>query len=127
MVVAERLLQRMQLVGGRRDALDGQDVVAIGLHRQHQAGACRTAIEQDGAGAADAVLATEVGPGEAEIIADEIGERDAHRRFLGVLRAVDGDGDGAFIGHVSSLYHLVGSGEQLRMEFRAPASWPSSG
>ena len=73
-VVAERLLQRMQLVGAGGDALDGQHLVAVGLHRQHQAGARRAAVEQDGAGAADAMLAAEMGAGEAELVADEIGQ-----------------------------------------------------
>jgi hypothetical protein len=59
--------------------------VAVGLHRQHQAGARRAAVEQDGAGAADAVLAAEMRAGEAEFIADEIGERDADRPPLGAL------------------------------------------
>ena len=62
----------------RRDALDGEQLVAVGLHREHQAGARRAAVEQDGAGAADAVLAAEMRAGEPELVAHEIGERHAH-------------------------------------------------
>ena len=74
-IVAERLLQRMQRVGIGRDAFDGHDLVAVGLHREHQAGARRIAVEQDGAGAAHAVLAAEMRAGEAQPMAQEIGQR----------------------------------------------------
>ena len=36
-MLVERLLQRMQLVSRRCDALDGKKVVAVRLHREHQA------------------------------------------------------------------------------------------
>jgi hypothetical protein len=36
-MIVERLLQRMQLVGTRRDAFHRENVVAVGLHREHQA------------------------------------------------------------------------------------------
>src|SRR5438445_4422277 len=45
MIVAERLLQGVHLVGRWRDALDGQDLVTVRLHRQHQTGTCRAAVE----------------------------------------------------------------------------------
>src|SRR5712691_1366690 len=99
-IVAERLLQRMQLLVARRDALDGEDVVAVRLHREHQAGARRIAVEQDGAGAAHAVLAAEMGAGQAEIVADEIRQRDADLDLLLVPLAVDGQRDGSLqLGH----------------------------
>jgi hypothetical protein len=43
--------------------------VAVGLHREEQAGAHRLAVEEHGAGAADAVLAADVGAGQAEVVA----------------------------------------------------------
>ena len=55
----------MQFIGGRRDALDREQFVSVGLHGEHQAGAGRTPVEQDGAGAADTVLAAEMRAGQA--------------------------------------------------------------
>ena len=59
------VLDQAQLARRRRDAFDGGDSVAVGLHREHQAGARRLAVEQHGAGAADAVLAAGMRAGEA--------------------------------------------------------------
>src|SRR5687767_13473564 len=98
-IVAERFLERMKLGGRRRDAFDGQDLVAVRLHREHQARARGEAVEQDRAGAADAVLAAEMGAGEAELLAHEIGEREADLDLLVVALAVDGDGDVAGFPH----------------------------
>src|SRR5215510_13967553 len=44
-VVAERFLERMKLGLRRRDAFDGQDLVAVGLHREHQARARGETVE----------------------------------------------------------------------------------
>jgi hypothetical protein len=49
--------------------------VAVGLDGQHQAGAHGLAVEQDGAGTAHAVLAADVGAGEIEVVAEEVGRR----------------------------------------------------
>src|SRR5262249_37356923 len=57
MVVAERLLQRIELVRTWREPFDRRDGMAVGLHREHQAGARRKIVEQNGAGSAHAVLA----------------------------------------------------------------------
>src|SRR5258708_37810451 len=100
MVLVKRLLQRMQLVGARRDALDGEEIVAVRLHGEHQARARRAAVHQDRAGAAYAVLAAEMGAGEAELMADEIRERDADLHFLLVALAVDRQRDLAGLAHM---------------------------
>ena len=99
MVLVEGLLQRMQLVGARRDAFDGEDLVAVRLHREHQAGARRQPVQEDGAGAAHAVLAAEMGAGQAELVADEVGEGDAHLDLFLVALAVDGQRDRARLAH----------------------------
>jgi hypothetical protein len=44
-IVAESLLQRMQAVRTRRQAFDGGDLMTVGLHRQHDAGARRAPVE----------------------------------------------------------------------------------
>ena len=45
------------------------------LHRKHQAGAHRLAVDDDGAGAADAVLAADMGAGLPAILADGVDQR----------------------------------------------------
>jgi len=92
---AEAGLQRVQIlfagVGGQ--ALDGHHRVTAGLHRKHDAGAHRLAVEEDGAGPAHAVFATDVGAGQVSLVADEIGEQQARLDSPLVGLAVDGDGD----------------------------------
>ena len=72
----EGVLQRMQLVAVRQ-AFDGADRAALGLHREHQAGAHRLAVDQHRAGAADAVLAADMRAGQAAIVADRVDQRAA--------------------------------------------------
>ena len=72
--VAERLLHVAQLPVGGRQALDGGDLGAVGLHGEHQAGAHRVAVEQHRARPAHAVLAAEVGAGEGEVLAEDVGQ-----------------------------------------------------
>src|SRR5262249_17095784 len=100
MVVAERFLKRGQLLVVRRDPLDREDLVPVRLHGEHQAGAGRLAVEQDGAGTAHAMLAAEMGAGEAERVTDEIRQREAHLGLGAVALAVDGQRDGSLeFGH----------------------------
>jgi hypothetical protein len=89
-MLVERLLQRMQLVCRRRDALDGENVVTICLHRQQQAGARREPVQKNGAGAANTVLTAEMGAGEPELMAQEVGERQAHLDLLLMMLPVNG-------------------------------------
>ena len=57
--------------------LDRLDVAALGLRREHQAGAHGAAVELHGAGAADAVLAADVRAAQAERVAQEVGQQQA--------------------------------------------------
>ena len=97
--LSERGLQRIQLAVGRGQALDGLDVVAVGLHREHDARPRRLAVEEDRARAADAVLAPDVRAGQAEILAEEIAEQQARLDLAAVPRAVHGDVDGDVRAH----------------------------
>ena len=102
MVFMERLLQRVQLIRGGGNPLDGENIMAVRLHREHQAGARGAIVEQDGASAADAVLAAQMRAGQAELMADEIRQRDADLDFLLVALAVDGQRDLACLAHPNS-------------------------
>src|SRR5438132_7587941 len=55
-------------------ALHGLDLVAVRLDGEHEAGADRLAVQQDGAGAAHPVLTSDVRSGEAQLVAQEVGE-----------------------------------------------------
>ncbi len=75
------------------EALDGADLAPLGLDREHQAGAHRVAVDQHGAGAADAVLAAEMGAGEAAVLAERVGERAPRLDRDRVRRAVHRERD----------------------------------
>ena len=66
---------------------------AVGLDGEHQAGARGLAVDEDGAGAADAVLAADVGAGEPEVLAQEVDEELARLAAALARLAVDGEPD----------------------------------
>ena len=65
-----------------------RDLVPVGLDGEHQARADGRAVEEDGAGAADAVLAAEMGAGEPDILAERVGEGPPRLDLDAVLLAV---------------------------------------
>jgi hypothetical protein len=91
----ERALQRRQ-IGSRGEAFDRADRKVLRLHREHQASANGFTIDENRAGAADAVLATHKRAGQAAIVADHVEQRapglDAQPIFASVdfERYVDG-------------------------------------
>ena len=99
-MLPEGLLQRMQRAVGRGEALDRHELGAVGLHRQHQARAGGFAIEQDRAGAADAVFASNMCAGEPEVVADEIDQQLARLGEALARRAVDLEADFLWLGHL---------------------------
>src|SRR5207244_4000494 len=92
-MLAERLLQRMERAVGHQ-TLDRRELGAVGLHGQHQAGARGLAVDENRAGAADAVLAAHVGAGEPEVFAQEIHQQLARWAPALARAAVDGDPHG---------------------------------
>ena len=62
-----------------------------------------TGRRTDRAGAADAVLASEMRAGEPELLAQKIRQRQPDRHFRFVAFAVDGDGDGSLLAHDAAL------------------------
>src|SRR5437667_2960350 len=75
--VPESLLHRMQMAV--RDAFDRRDRRAVGLHGEHRARLDGLAVDEHRARAADAGLAADVRPGEAELIAKGVDEQRAQR------------------------------------------------
>src|SRR6185437_11364181 len=99
---AEAALQSVALLEGQlqvgdlagvRHTLDGFDLGAVALRRQHQAAAHDLAVHPHGAGAADAVLAADMTPGHEQVVAQEIDQRLARIHALTDGLAVDGEGN----------------------------------
>ena len=73
MILFESLLQRTQRAVIRQ-TFNGNDRCLVRLNSEHQARAHRRAIIEHGAAAADTVLATDMGAGEIQILAQKVGE-----------------------------------------------------
>ena len=84
-MLAKRLLHRMQrrAVGGK--ALDGPDLVPVGHHRERGAGFDRLAVEMHDAGAALRGVAADMGTGQPQIFAQKL-----HQQGAGIDIGVDG-------------------------------------
>src|SRR5581483_7566087 len=70
------------------EPLDGADLAPLAGERQGDAGARRRIVDQQGAGAADAVLAADMRAGQELLLAQEIGEAGArldHRADRGAV------------------------------------------
>src|SRR6266851_527012 len=89
---AEPALQRVTLMETpaqcRHDriagkAFDGLHGAVVAGDREHQARARRLAVDEDRAGAAHAVLAAEMGPGQIASLAQKIGQRQPRRNVVG--------------------------------------------
>ena len=81
----------------RRHPLDRRDVAAIGLDGEHRAGLDRLAVDVDGARAALAGVAADVGPGEVEVLADQLDQETSRLDIRLASLAVDRERD--VLGH----------------------------
>src|ERR1700761_8231504 len=93
---AETFLQGGQRAVGVGDALDGHDVGALSLDREHGAGLHRHAVDIDGAGAAMGGLAADMGAGQLQVLADEMHQQCARLDQAFDLRAIHLHGDVGF-------------------------------
>ena len=77
MLIPEALLQRVQLAAFR-EPLDREDLVAVGLCREHRARLHRpVAVHDDDAAAAARRVAADVGAGQPALFAQEVREQRA--------------------------------------------------
>src|SRR5262249_37602111 len=74
-------------------ALEGGEVRARGLHRQHGAGLHRRPVEEDGAGPAVGGVTADVGAGQPELIAEEVHQERPRLHLVLVRLAVHRDLD----------------------------------
>ena len=72
--LTERTLKWIQIAVWSGERFDGANVVSIGLYGEHDTGADWFTVEQDGTRAADAMLTSNMGAGETEVLPDEIAE-----------------------------------------------------
>src|SRR5216683_5764657 len=72
---------RQDRIAGK--AFDGLHGAVVAGDREHQARARRLAVDEDRAGAAHAVLAAEMGPGQIASLAQKIGQRQTRRNVVG--------------------------------------------
>src|SRR5438128_617547 len=61
----------------RGEALDGRDLASVGLDGKEPAGLHRHAVQEDGAGTAGRRVATDLGAGEAQDVAQVVDEEQA--------------------------------------------------
>src|SRR2546423_4765096 len=91
-LVPDRLLDRVQLaILGH--ALDRLQALALGLDGEHRAALDGLAVDQDGARAALAGVASDVRAGEPQVVAQVMHEKQARLDLVLVPAAVDGGGD----------------------------------
>ncbi len=92
MTLGERLLDGAHGPDGAKP-LDRGDGVGLGRHGEHQAGPHGRAVDEHRAGPAHPVLATDVGAGQLQVVAQEVGQQPARRRLRVTPHPVDGEGD----------------------------------
>src|SRR5262249_1790688 len=96
----EALLHRVELAA-LLQALDGSDLRAVGLHREHGARLDRLAVELNSAGAAVRGVAADVRAGHAENLAQQVHQQQARLDLRLPHRPVYRDAD-LVLGHISS-------------------------
>src|SRR5215470_1759057 len=84
MLLGEALLHRMELAA-LLETLDGRDLRAVGLHREHGARLHRCSVEEHGASTAMRSVAADMGAGKPQRLTDEMHEQQA-RFHLRVVR-----------------------------------------
>ena len=102
MLSAEGVLQRVELTGLRREALDRPQFRSMNLNSEEQAGADRFAVEPHRAGPAGAVLTADVRAGQTQVVAEEVAEQRPWLNGGGPALSVDGQLDLDFAVDASS-------------------------
>ena len=92
-IVSERFLDGMQFPAVTRQAFDGDDVAAVGLHGQHRTGLDAVAVEVNGARTAVAGVAADHGSDLAEAVTQVVHEEQPRFHVVGISCSIDGDSD----------------------------------
>src|SRR5579875_588071 len=92
MLLPKRFLHRMKRLR-RADPFDRRNARPVGLHGEHRTALHRNAVDEDRACAAARRVATDVRPGQPQVLAEEVDEKQARLDLRGNLLAVDLDLD----------------------------------
>src|SRR5262245_39909912 len=98
----------------------GVKLRAVGLHREHKAGTHRFTVEQNGAGATHSMFTTQVGAGEIQLLANEIGQRHSDFNESLISAPVDGDLDGLFAAHCPTPFSDLVSADSRALRAKTP-------
>ena len=93
MLRPEPFLERVERAVRGLHPLDRRDARAVGLDREHRAALDRLAVDRDGAGAALARVAADVGAGQLEVLAQELDEHPSRLDVPLPRLAIDGERD----------------------------------
>lgn len=93
MMPPERSLQGRERAVLARKTFDGAQLLALDLEGVGEAGPGGRAVDLDRAGAADAMLAADMGPGEAEAMAQEVDKQHPRLRLALDRFSVQGEAD----------------------------------
>ena len=88
-MVDEGLLHGMQIAVRAGQALDRGDLAALGRHREREAGEGASPVDMDRAGAALALVAALLGPGEADVLAQRVEQGRPHVEREVVVLPID--------------------------------------
>jgi hypothetical protein len=101
----ESLLNRMQWLAifrQSRQPFDGQDSCTVCLHGEEETRPDGLAVEENGAAAADSLLAAQMSTGEPKMVAQEISQRQTRLHKSFTLFAVDRQRYGKLCNHLVS-------------------------
>src|SRR6266550_5668086 len=118
-LLPERGLDRVELVVGLHP-LDRRDLAAVRLDGEHCAGLDGPSVEMDRAGAALAGVATDVGAGQLEVLADQLDEEPSGLDVRLARLAVDRERD--VRGHQETLLRFQSAGAESSGRPRCPTS-----
>src|SRR6516164_426929 len=88
-IALERRLQNSKAVRRGRKAFNRSHLAAFDLQRERETGARRIAVDLDGACAAHAMLATDMGAGHSDLMPQKIRQQRARLGFAGTWLSVE--------------------------------------
>ena len=121
-ILAERLLHRMQRTVRRRQPFDREHVGAFELQRQHGAGFDRLAVDVNDAGAALRRVAADMRAGEPQILAQKLHQQRARIDVGGDGFAVHRQGNGCLLAAIGLLLRKFPKTSRLPAGSRSPAA-----
>src|SRR4030095_6931087 len=92
-------MKRIAIFRLRRQSLDREDRCAVRLHGEQQTRTDGLALKHNSAAAAYSLFAAQMSPGQSELVAQEISQRQSRLDEALIAFFVDGDLDRALAAH----------------------------